>query len=64
MWGTRRTGGKCPNVGFTSHMGRQLGELQKTVDRYQDKLSSVTEDYQQKIGILEDKIVRKDLGTF
>ena len=45
-------------------MGRQLGELQKTVDRYQDKLSSVTEDYQQKIGILEDKIVRKDLGTF
>ena len=45
-------------------MGRQLGELQRTVDRYQDKLSTVTENYQQKIGILEDKIVRNHLGAF
>ena len=41
----------------------KLNELEKVINQYQEKLSDVTQSYQQKIGILENKIIDKELET-
>lgn len=39
----------------------KLNELEKVINQYQEKLNDVTQSYQQKIGILENKIIDKEL---
>ena len=39
----------------------KLNELEKVINQYQEKLNDVTHSYQQKIGILENKIIDKEL---
>ena len=41
----------------------KLNELEKVINQYQEKLNDVTQSYQQKIGILENKIIDKELET-
>ena len=41
----------------------KLNELEKVINQYQEKLNDVTHSYQQKIGILENKIIDKELET-
>ena len=40
-----------------------MNELEKVINQYQEKLNDVTQSYQQKIGILENKIIDKELET-
>merc|ERR1719474_2345314 len=39
-----------------------MNELEKVIAQYQDKLNDVTNNYQQKIGILENKIIDKEMA--
>ena len=39
----------------------KLTELERVINQYQDKLNDVTNSYQQKIGILENEIIDKEL---
>jgi len=39
----------------------KMNELEKVIAQYQDKLNDVTSNYQQKIGILEEKIIDKEM---
>ena len=39
----------------------KLSELERVINQYQEKLNDVTSNYQQKIGILENKIIDKEL---
>lgn len=40
----------------------KLNELEKVINQYQDKLNDVTNSYQQKIGILETRIIDKEMN--
>ena len=39
----------------------KMSELERVISQYQDKLTEVTSSYQQKIGILETRIIDKEM---